>query len=140
MLYTSNTEKVSPEHIEGFFVGWPNKPSPETHLEILKNSKVILAIDEKDNKVIGFIQAISDNVLTAYIPLLEVLPEYQNQGIATELVKRMISELDHLYMIDLLCDEELQSFYEKLGMDKACGMMIRNYKNQSGDPSANKRE
>jgi ribosomal protein S18 acetylase RimI-like enzyme len=133
MLYTSNTDNILPHQLEGFFVDWPNKPSTETHLEMLKNSKVILAIDEKENKVVGFIQAITDHILSAYIPLLEVLPAYQNQGIGTELVKRMISELDHLYMIDLLCDKELQSYYEKIGMNKAFGMMIRNYNNQSGN-------
>ena len=64
--------------------------------------------------------------------MLEVLPEYQNQGIGKTLVKKMLDQLKHLYMIDLLCDENLQGYYEKLGMNKAQGMMIRNYKNQSG--------
>ena len=36
-------------------------------------------------------------------------------------------------MIDLLCDEKLLSYYEKLGMRRAMGAMIRNYKNQSGE-------
>lgn len=37
-----------------------------------------------------------------------------------------------IYMVDLLCDEELQPYYERLGMLKAHGMMVRNYKFQSG--------
>ncbi|HFL3236868.1 TPA: hypothetical protein ACG3KH_004337, partial [Clostridioides difficile] len=40
--------------------------------------------------------------------------------------------LGDLYMIDLLCDEELQKFYERTGMRKASGMMIRHYANQAG--------
>lgn len=35
-------------------------------------------------------------------------------------------------MIDLLCDPELQSFYEKLEMHKVSGMCIRHYSNQAG--------
>ena len=85
-----------------------------------------------DDRVIGFITAISDGVLSAYIPLLEVLPAYQGQGIGGELIARMKSELSHLYMIDLLCDEKLISYYEKHGMTKASGALIRNYERQNG--------
>jgi ribosomal protein S18 acetylase RimI-like enzyme len=133
MIYTSSLNGISSDMLTGFFVDWPNPPSPETHMKLLENSfKVILAIDEKKWKAAGFITAISDNVLSAYIPFLEVLPEYQNQGIGKELVNRMLEELNGLYMIDLLCDDSLAPFYKKAGMSKAGGMVIRNYENQSG--------
>jgi ribosomal protein S18 acetylase RimI-like enzyme len=103
-------------------------------LELLNVSyKVVLAIEQTSNQVVGFINVISDGILSAYIPLLEVLPEYQKQGIGQELVKRMLDEIQNIYMIDLLCDEKLQSYYEKLGMRKAQGMYIRNYDRQSGE-------
>ncbi len=138
MKYVQTLEGISPDMLKGgFFVNWPNPPTPETHFELLQNSyRVVLALDEESKKVVGFINAISDGVLSAYIPLLEVLPKYQNQGIGSKLVKIMLDQLKHLYMIDLLCDENLQSYYEKLGMNKAQGMMIRNYKNQSGNLSS----
>jgi len=134
LKYIQTLEGISPDMLKGgFFVNWPNPPTPETHYKLLKNSyQVVLALDEKSQQVVGFINAISDGVLSAYIPLLEVLPEHQNQGIGKKLVKKMLDQLKHLYMIDLLCDENLQGYYEKLGMNKAQGMMIRNYKNQSG--------
>ncbi len=119
--------------LKGFFDGWPNPPSPQTHLKLLQNSsKVVLAIDVKANQVIGFITAISDGVLSAYIPLLEVLPEYKNKGIGRELVNRMLGELDDIYMIDLCCDDDLIPYYEKFGMMKTNGMIFRNYNMQSG--------
>lgn len=138
MKYVQTLEGISPDMLKGgFFVNWPNPPTPETHFELLQNSyRVVLALDEESKKVVGFINAISDGVLSVYIPLLEVLPKYQNQGIGSKLVKIMLDQLKHLYMIDLLCDENLQSYYEKLGMNKAQGMMIRNYKNQSGNLSS----
>jgi ribosomal protein S18 acetylase RimI-like enzyme len=115
----------------GFFVGWPNPPSPTTHLKILQGSShVVLALDGP--RVIGFINAISDGVLTAYIPLLEVLPAYQKRGIGAELVRRMLERLKTLYMIDVLCDPEVQPFYERVGMLRASGMIVRNYDRQSG--------
>lgn len=74
----------------------------------------------------------SDGVLSAYIPLLEVLPEAQRQGIGSELTRRMLASLDHLYMVDLLCDRDVQPFYARLGMHEATGMMKRNYEHQNG--------
>ncbi len=118
---------------DGFFEGWPNPPSKEKHRKILEKSyKSLVAIDEKSNKIIGFINAVSDGVLSAYIPLLEVLPEYQKQGIGSELIKKMLEELNDFYMVDLCCDESLQAFYEKLDMMKSQGMICRNYKYQCG--------
>jgi len=82
-------------------------------------------------KATGFINAISDGVLSAYIPLLEVLPAYKNRGIGSELVKRMLEKIKDYYMIDLTCDPELQSFYKKFNMIPSNGMMLRNYNRQS---------
>lgn len=82
--------------------------------------------------VVGFITAITDHVLSAYIPLLEVLPSYQGQGIGLELVQRMLEKLNSIYMVDLLCDPDLQPFYARAGMQPASGMLVRNYHQQSG--------
>jgi hypothetical protein len=45
----------------------------------------------------------------------------------------MLAKLSRLYMVDLICDPEAQPFYERLGMKKATGMMVRRYERQSGD-------
>lgn len=131
--YAHSLTGIGPEHLQDFFQGWPNPPSPETHLKVLAQSdKVILAIDGESGMVVGFITALTDGVLCAYMPLLEVLPAYRKQGIGKELVRRLLARLDHFYMIDLLCDPELQSFYAQLGMEPATGMRIRTYDRQSG--------
>ncbi len=78
-------------------------------------------------KIVGFITAISDSVQAAFIPLLEVLPEYQGRGIGKTLVTRMLEKLKHIYAIDLMCDQNLQGFYQKWGMIPSVGMVVRNY-------------
>lgn len=132
--YTDSLDNITAESLGGgFFVGWPNPPSPETHLQLLQGSSaVILATDDASGNVVGFITAISDGVLAAYIPLLEVLPEFQAQGIGAELVRRMLERLSNLYMVDLLCDADLQPWYARQGMTPASGMIVRNYARQSG--------
>ena len=91
-----------------------------------------MAVDTASGRVVGFANAISDGVLTAYIPLLEVLPDWQGRGIGRRLIERLSEQLDDLYMIDIVCDESLASFYEPLGFRTLTGMARRNYANQTG--------
>ena len=131
--FTDSVEGITPDQLDGFFVGWINPPSTETHLKLLVNSDhLVLAIDDETGSVVGFVTAISDGVLAASIPLLEVLPAYQGQGIGTELMRRTLEKLSGLYAIDLMCDPELQPFYSRLGMIPSSGMIIRHYTRQSG--------
>ena len=114
-------------------MGWPNPPAPETLLRLLRGSyRVVLAVSE--GQVIGFVQAISDGVLTAYIPLLEVLPQWQGRGVGRALMERVQAELGHLYAVDLGCDDHLVPFYERLGMRRGTLMSTRQYARQSGIP------
>ena len=133
ITYRYSTQGITPDRLQGFFVDWPNKPTPETHLRLLQGSdEVVIAVDDDTGAVVGFITAITDRVLSAYIPLLEVLPGYQGRGIGSELVRRMLARLEGLYMVDLLCDQQLVPFYERLGMRAATGAMSRKHEYQAG--------
>jgi GNAT superfamily N-acetyltransferase len=124
--YTMSLDGVEPAHLHGFFEGWPSAPTAERHLEILEGSyRVVLAHESEARQVVGFVNAISDSVLYAFIPLLEVLPEYRGRGIGSELIRRLLHELDDFYAVDLMCDPELQPFYDRFGMHRAVGMVIR---------------
>ena len=132
--YRTNLEGITTGMLEGFFVGWPDPPSEDAHLRLLRNSSHrVVAVDREAGRVVGFITAVSDGVLSAYIPLLEVLPGYQGAGIGQELVRRLTGELDHLYMIDVCCDDDVVPFYERFGMYRTNGMILRNYDRQSGN-------
>jgi GNAT superfamily N-acetyltransferase len=123
VVYTTDVTELTPSDLEGFFADWPVRPSGERHLESLGGSDyVVLARDGVDGRVIGFVTAISDGVLSAFIPLLEVLPEWQGQGIGSELVRRILAELEGFYMIDLVCDPELESFYRRFELTLLAGM------------------
>ena len=133
VTFRETAEGITPAMLQGFFVGWPNPPSAETHLRILTYSDaVVLAFDEAADTVVGFATAITNHISCAYIPHLEVLPAHQGQGIGAELVRRMVARLDGLYMVDLLCDPDVQPFYERVGFRRATAMCRRDYDRQAG--------
>ncbi len=134
IIYNQDIAAITLNQLEGFFVGWKNRPDEATLKQLLdKSDEVIVAVDSHSNKVVGFISAITDGVLSAYIPFLEVLPEYQKKGIGVELVQRMLKTLESLYMVDIVCDEELVPFYEKMGLKRHTAMIRRNFEHQSGE-------
>ena len=125
--YQDSIANRGSEKLDGFFVGWAKPPTLQKRRQVLQQSDfVLLAIDSETDKMVGFITAITDG-LFAYIPLLEVLPDYKGRGIGKTLVKKMLGKLKDLYSVDLLCDPSLQSFYTECSMTKMTGMTLKNY-------------
>ncbi len=129
--YRNTLEGVTPTMLDGFFVGWPSHPDNGRFLDILKGSAAVwLAFD--DGRCVGFVNALSDGVYYSYIPLLEVLPEYQGRGIGTDLVRRMKESLKDMYAIDICCDDGVVPFYQRLGFFRGNSMIARNFDKQGG--------
>lgn len=127
IAFAEDAAAVGPDEVEGFFAGWPKHPDGERFQRILRGSYcVVIARDEQSGRLVGFVNAISDGELTAHIPLLEVVPEFQGRGIGSELMRRMLARLAVLPMVDLTCDPELVPYYEGFGMRQVSGMVVRN--------------
>ena len=59
--YLFSAKEISADQLHGFFVGWPNPPSRETHLLLLQQSdEIVLAQDTSSDAIVGFITAITD--------------------------------------------------------------------------------
>ena len=124
MEYIDSISEIKVEQLEGFFVGWKSPLTPERHFGLLQGSThFIVAID--GNKAVGFITALTDGVNSSFIPLLEVLPEYQNHGIGSELFRQMLAKLENISNVDLICDTDMQPFYERFNMLRSSGMVLR---------------
>ena len=126
--YRTSTAGLRWEQLDGFFVGWPVRPSAATLLGHLHRSyRCVVAVDTSSNdRVVGFATAISDGLLSAYIPLVEVLPGWHERGIGTELLETLLASLSHLYMVDLACEPDLVHFYERVGFTAGTAMIRRN--------------
>jgi predicted N-acetyltransferase YhbS len=124
ITYQAGVDGVSAADLAGFFVGWPSPPSPDRRLDLLRGSShVVVARDGE--RVVGFVTALSDGVLMAYVPLLEVLPEYQHAGVGTALVDRVLDDLGELYGVDVCCDDDVVPFYARFGFQRVNGMVLR---------------
>ncbi len=90
-----------------------------------QSDHVVIARDSADEPLAGFVTAISDGVLAAYITFLEVRREHRGRGIGTDLVTRLLGLLDQQYMVDVVCDEDVLPFYQRLGFVRVTGAVIR---------------
>lgn len=126
--YLETCVGVIPEQLTGFFTHWRTPRSPAEHLTILQGSDyVVLALDEANGQVVGFVTALTDSIQAAFVPLLEVLPAYRNHGIGTELMRRILRRLRHLPAVDLTCRPEMQAFYARFGMKPSVGAVLRRH-------------
>lgn len=84
-----------------------------------------IAVYEND-KLIGYIDSVSNGVSDAYIQDLMVCPDYQGKGIGTDLMDKMIEYLKkkRIYTISVVYEECLKPFYEQFGFyNMLCGQM-----------------
>lgn len=133
ICYRDDPGPLRANQLHGFFVGWPRSPSAEQLLAVLSGShRCVYAYDGV--RVVGFVHAISDGSLTAFVPWLEVLPEHQGRGIGVELLTRLLAGLQDLYSVDVVCDPALRGFYERFGMRPLLGMGLRNASALSAPP------
>ena len=78
------------------------------------------------DKLVGYVDSVSNGVTDAYIQDLTVDPAYQGKGIGTELMNRIIAALKEkrIYIISVVYEEKLASFYKRFGFfQMLCGQM-----------------
>ena len=124
MIYEYN-EAISAKSIADLreAVGW-NRMENEYSNPLLKSYYHIAVYD--GDKMIVYIDCVSNGVTDAYIQDLMVRPDYQGNGIGTDLMNKMIAHLrnEQIYMISVVFDESLKGFYKKFGFcNMLCGQM-----------------
>jgi ribosomal protein S18 acetylase RimI-like enzyme len=98
-------------------VNWVSANYADQLVIAMKNSAYVVSAWHED-KLIGLVNVLSDGTLTAYIHYLLVKPEYQKQGIGTEMIKMVIDKYaGYLYLLLLAESKEVISFYRKLNFE-----------------------
>ena len=99
-------------------VGWTNYTTNPTMLKnALEHSLFLISARDEDGKLVGFLRAVGDGYSILYIQDIIVLPEYQRQGIGTQLLRQTLEHFKDVYQIILTTDSELKTiaFYEANG-------------------------
>ena len=99
-------------------VGWTNYTTkPEMLKAAFENSLHIIGAFNKDEKMIGVLRGVGDGASILFIQDILVYPEYQHQGIGTELLQQTLEKYKNVYQIQLTTDNSMKtiSFYESNG-------------------------
>lgn len=111
-------------------VGWTAYTENMSVLEHgFKNSLLVLAAYEED-ELLGIIRVVGDGFTVVFVQDILVLPEKQNQGIGTALLKAILDKYPDVRQIELTTDNTpgTVAFYKSLGFSEfseigCCGFM-----------------
>ena len=120
MIGYKKNDTISFEEIFPLYeaVGWTNYTSNPTMLKnALEHSLFLISARDEEGNLIGFLRAVGDGFSIVYIQDIIVLPEYQRQGIGTQLLRQTLEHFNEVYQIILTTDSELKTiaFYEANG-------------------------
>ena len=85
-------------------VGWSNYTiNPVMLGQAYKSSLYILAAYD-DDKLVGILRAVGDGASIVFLQDLIVLPEYQRQGIGSQLMRRVMEKYADVCQLQLLTE------------------------------------
>ena len=109
-------------------IGWEINPIEKLENSLSLSWGWITARDES-NKLVGFVQILSDGIKHAYILRLIVDKEYQGQGIGTTIVENMMSLLNKNKLNPILITKPTEeAFYNKFGLSRTNNGFISLFK------------
>ena len=120
MIGYKKNDTISFEEIFPLYeaVGWTNYTTNPTMLKnALEHSLFLISARDEEGNLIGFLRAVGDGYSIIYIQDIIVLPEYQRQGIGTQLLRQTLEHFKEVYQMILTTDSELKTiaFYESNG-------------------------
>ncbi len=103
--------------------GWM-KHTNEVIKQVFEASN-IKVIAKSEGRVVGFGRAISDGVFNAAIYDIVVHKEFQNEGIARQILQVLLEKLSGVSCVHLISTTGNEGFYRKLGFRKVKTGMAR---------------
>ena len=96
---------------------------------LLKNASISLAARNEEKRLIGVLLGVTDFAYWLFVTDLGVDRAYERQGIGRSLMKAALAQAggEKDVAVYLVANEKAVPFYEKLGMEKADGVMQYNH-------------
>ncbi len=127
----STDRKFTQAQVEQLFLSihWVSGQYPrQLYQALLHSSYVLTAWD--DNRLVGLVRGLDDGGMTAFLHYLLVSPEYQHQGIASQLVEKAKEHYQSYLYINVMPEESSNAtFYQSHGfelMPDGVAMQMRN--------------
>ena len=114
--YKENTEIMCTDLEQLYLsVGWFAYTHDMDILENAVNNSLSVITAWQDDKLVGLIRAVGDGVTILYVQDILVNPEFQNKGIGTILMTKIIDKYNNVRQKVLLTEEapDVRHFYEK---------------------------
>lgn len=118
----SFTEPINPEELLRLLLQttWAHKRGPLDIQQMLDRSQITLGVWDED-QLIAFSRVITDDRYRALIDDVVVDSAYREQGVASEMLERILKRTQHIEMVMLDCDAGLAGFYGKFGFEQKGG-------------------
>jgi GNAT superfamily N-acetyltransferase len=95
-------------------VSWESGKYPEELQMAMRNSHAVTSAWEGE-KLVGLLNALSDNVMTVYFHYMLVHPHYQFNGVGTKMMTIMLEKYKDFKTKFLVSYESAEKFYETFG-------------------------
>lgn len=112
------TKNFSEDELKDLFlsVNWSSGHYPEKLVIAMRNSSTVYTAWHED-RLVGLINVLDDNIMTAYIHYLLINPEFQGKGIGKSLVNYVKNKYRDYLRIVLIAYEQETPFYKNLGFE-----------------------
>lgn len=96
-------------------VGWAECLTEQELFDAIRVSSHSVVVYDAD-VLVGFIRSMDDGIYSASIDLLVVRPNYQHKGIGSELLRHLLSQIEHIRYISVSPnDKSTFRLYERFG-------------------------
>ncbi|MGC3977745.1 MAG: GNAT family N-acetyltransferase [Paludibacteraceae bacterium] len=112
------TKDLNPKDLQDLFlsVEWSSGHYPEKLAIAMQNSSTVYTAWDED-KLVGLINVLDDNIMTAYIHYLLINPKFQGKGIGKNLVNYVKAKYKDYLRIVLIAYDKEAPFYQNLGFE-----------------------
>ena len=121
----SFSEPINPEELRQLLqqTSWADKRDPLDIQRMLDRSQITLGVWDED-KLIAFARVITDDLFRALIDDVVVDQSYRHQGVASEMLGRILKRLEHIEIVMLDCGTDLIGFYGQFGFEPKDGASL----------------
>ena len=112
---THRERPIPPRSVRELYehVGWCRPVNEEELREVLEAGPAVGAWDGQ--RLVGFVRALSDGHLAAYIEDVMVHQDYRRGGVGDLIMSRLLGEIKQSANVSLFCERPVARFYERHG-------------------------